>query len=302
MGSELELVGALAAETKVVSMSERELLVGAETPVSNDGRTVGEGTFIPGVRPGRIRSHRYSFVSTVSVLVVAALWQLLAVAGVLDVGDTSSPSQIVRAAIALSSSGQLGTDVASSATLYGVSLSVAICIAIPAGIVLGWWRILGAIFDPFVSMLYATPLVALLPLILEWFGITYRSQVVIVVLVALFPMLVSTMAGARHVDPELVRMARSFHIKPWHVMRSVVLPSTLPYMMAGLRLSSGLGLIGVVVAEYFEGDNGIGGLILVAGTNLNTSEVFVGIGILAGFSVVLNVMVQSLERRISRWR
>lgn len=257
------------------------------------------------VRPAIVSSlarRRYLLVSMGAVAVVVGSWQLLASLHVLNVDFTGSPADVVTSAQRLNKAGQLGSAVESSVILYVVSVGVSLIIAIPVGLAAGWWRLIGAIIDPFVSVLYATPLVALLPLILEWFGITFTSQVVVVVLVAVFPLLVACLTGARHVDPALIRMARSFRASDFLIMRRIVVPSTVPYIVAGLRVSMGLGLVGVVVAEYFEGNNGIGGMILVAGSALDTGEVLVGILILAAISVFMTTVVKMVDRRVSRWQ
>jgi ABC-type nitrate/sulfonate/bicarbonate transport system permease component len=253
--------------------------------------------------PGRWRRRGLTTaISTASVVVVLAAWQLCASLGVVDQKLTSSPWGVVQAARFLIDSGQLGSEVASSASLFGVGLGLAIAIGALGGVLIGWWRLVAAVFEPWIAILYAMPLIALLPLILVWFGIGFTAEVVMVVLISVFPVLVSVMTGTRNVDQELVRLARSFCGSELAIIRTVLLPSLIPYFVSGVRLAIGSALVGVVVSEYFLGNGGIGGLIVTAGENLQSGEVFVGITILALSAIVMTGLLRRAERRFSQWR
>ncbi len=257
------------------------------------------------IAPPRGRRRRRgltSAISTASVIVVLAAWQLCASAGVVDQKLTSSPWGVVQAARFLIDSGQLGSEVASSAKLFGVGLGLAIVIGALGGVLIGWWRLVAAVFEPWIAILYAMPLIALLPLILVWFGIGFTAEVVMVVLISVFPVLVSVMTGTRNADQELVRLARSFCGSELAIIRTVLLPSLIPYFVSGVRLAIGSALVGVVVSEYFLGNGGIGGLIVTAGENLQSGEVFVGITILALSAIVMTGLLRRAERHFSQWR
>jgi ABC-type nitrate/sulfonate/bicarbonate transport system permease component len=245
---------------------------------------------------------QYRLISTASVVGVLVAWQILSSQNVINQAIFSSPSDIWNAARQMVSDGTLGSTVASSAALYGVGLGLSILIGIVGGVTFGWWRRVGAVFDPWIAILNATPLVALLPLLLVWFGIGFESQVVMVVLVSVFPLLVNVMAGTRQVDAGLLTLSKSFRGSQLAILRTLVLPSLIPYIVTGVRLASAFGLIGITIAEYFEGNNGIGGLILREGTELNTSAVFVGIVILAGAGLTITAILRGIETRISGWR
>ena len=257
------------------------------------------------IAPPRGRRRRRGLttaISTASVIVVLAAWQLCASQGVVDQKLTSSPWGVVQAARFLIDSGQLGSEVASSAKLFGVGLGLAIVIGALGGVLIGWWRLVAAVFEPWIAILYAMPLIALLPLILVWFGIGFTAEVVMVVLISVFPVLVSVMTGTRNVDQELVRLARSFCGSELAIIRTVLLPSLIPYFVSGVRLAIGSALVGVVVSEYFLGNGGIGGLIVTAGENLQSGEVFVGITILALSAIVMTGLLRRAERHFSQWR
>lgn len=255
-------------------------------------------------RRGRRLSTRttHRLIGVLSVIGLLVLWQVMADLNWVNPATSSSPSNVWHTARQMISDGILGSAVGSSAKLYGVGLGISLLIGIVGGVILGWWRLLGAIFDPWIAILYSTPLIALLPLVLVWFGITFKAQVVMVVLVSVFPLLVNVMAGTRQVDPGLLRLAKSFGGSQLAILRTLVLPSIVPYVVTGVRLAAGGGLIGITVAEYFEGNNGIGGLILKEGTMLNSGGVFVGIVVLAGAALTMTGIIRTLERRASRWR
>jgi ABC-type nitrate/sulfonate/bicarbonate transport system permease component len=274
-----------------------------ETLSPPTGAEAVAGTAVTARPGGRWRRRGLtSAISTASVIVVLAAWQLCASQGVVDQKLTSSPWGVIQAARFLIDSGQLGSEVASSAKLFGVGLGLAIVIGALGGVLIGWWRLVAAVFEPWIAILYAMPLIALLPLILVWFGIGFTAEVVMVVLISVFPVLVSVMTGTRNVDQQLVRLARSFCGSELAIIRTVLLPSLIPYFVAGVRLAIGSALVGVVVSEYFLGNGGIGGLIVTAGENLQSGEVFVGITILALSAIVMTGLLRRAERRFSQWR
>jgi NitT/TauT family transport system permease protein len=244
----------------------------------------------------------YPLISMISIVVIIVIWQLLVSTGALSMQVASSPQEVLKQADTMFGDGSLVSAIGSSAKLYAVGIGISIVIGVPAGIVFGYWRMIGAIFDPLVAMLYATPLIALLPLVLVWFGISFKAQVVMVVLVSIFPMLIATMNGTRELDPDLLRVAKSFRASQWAIIRTLLFPSLLPYIITGLRLSMGGGLIGVVVSEYYLGESGLGGLIMQAGAINNTAGVMVGILVLALSSVLLTALIKWVDRRVSPWR
>jgi ABC-type nitrate/sulfonate/bicarbonate transport system permease component len=241
-------------------------------------------------------------VSVASIAVGLVLWQVLAQTGAINETLSSDPVEVAQSARSMFDDGSLGSAVGASAELYGVGLALSITIGIVCGIVIGWWRTLGAVFDPWIAVLYSTPLIASMPLIIAWFGIGFESQVVMVVLVSVFPLLVNVIVGSRQVDDSLLRMARSFGASQAAVLRTLVLPSLIPYIVTGVRIGVGAGLVGVVIGEYFEGSNGIGGMILKAGEQLDSAGVFVGLVILSGTALTLTSLIRALERKVSLWR
>jgi NitT/TauT family transport system permease protein len=248
------------------------------------------------LRPGN------ALVSAASVAGFLGLWQLAGSAGWIDPAFYGSPSGIVTAGRELIDSGQLASDTLASGKLFAVGFGLSVLIAIPGGIVLGWYRTVNAVFDPLVQMLYVTPRIALIPLIFVWMGIGFSAQVVIVVLTAFFPLLLNTIAGVRAIDQDLLRVARSFMAKDRQIFWTLALPTAVPFIMSGLQLATTMALIGVVVAEFFTGNTGLGSLITNAGVSLQTDQAFVGVVVIAGAALLLNALLNALERRLLRWK
>jgi ABC-type nitrate/sulfonate/bicarbonate transport system permease component len=184
--------------------------------------------------------------------------------------------------------------------LFGLALAIAV--GLPLGLIVGRSKIIDAMVDPYVTVLNATPRLIFLPLFILWFGIGMWSKVMIVFIGAVFPLLINTQEGVKNVDHVLVNVVRSFGANEWQVMRTVVLPNSVPYIVAGLRLAIGRAVLGVVVGEFFGASEGLGYMIASAATNYKVDVVFVGVAIFMGLSLALTLWVKKLESHLSRWR
>lgn len=241
-------------------------------------------------------------ISTLAVIAFVIAWELSARHGWIEPLFTSSPTRIFSAFRELVRSGELQRNSVASLKLFASGLLLALAVGVPLGIVVGWYRRINAAIDPFISILYATPRLALIPLILLWFGVGDQSRTVVVFLTAFFPILISTTSGVREIDPQLMHVARVFGANDLQIFRTLAIPTALPYIMTGTRLAIGQALIGVVVAEFFLGQVGIGSMITRAGYTLRSDVAMVGILVVAASSLVLTALLRCLERRFARWR
>jgi NitT/TauT family transport system permease protein len=248
------------------------------------------------------RRHEHALIGTVSVLAFLVLWEAVAQFGLVNPLFTSSPGRIAAAGYELFASGTIYGDLAASGLEFFAGFGLAILIGVPLGVLMGWYSRVDAALDPFVSALYATPRIALLPLMLIWFGIGLMSKIAIVFLGAVFPILVNTITGMRTVDADFTKVARSFGSSDRQLFLKVALPSSVPLLLAGLRLGLGHGLIGIVVGEMFGATQGLGYLISVAGARFQTDKVMVGIIIIAAAGLVMTWILRRIERRFERWR
>jgi len=200
------------------------------------------------------------------------------------------------------SKGSIYKDIWVSFQEFALGYALSVLFGIPLGMLTGWYRRLNYVLEPFVSALYATPRVALLPLFIIWFGIGINSKIAVVFAGAIFPILVSTFSGMRTLDANLLKCARSFGANDWQIFRTIALPGSIPFIITGLRLAVGRALIGVVVGELYAATAGVGYLITVAGATFQTDKVFVGVMIICFSGLGMMELLKYLERRFEPWR
>jgi NitT/TauT family transport system permease protein len=215
----------------------------------------------------------------------------------------SSPTLVVTAAWRMFfMTGEIWRDLAWSGLGYLLGLALAIAIGIPLGLAGGWYRRLSYAIAPFLAALNATPQVAFLPLIVIWIGTGLGARVLIILLLAVLPIAINAQAAVRTTDPRLIKVAASFGASDWRLFRTIILPSALPFLLAGLRLAIGRGMIGVVVGEIYGSAAGVGAMINQAGSRFQTDKVFVGVLTIVAIGVFLVEIVQRIEQRVEAWR
>ncbi|HEY6204111.1 MAG TPA: ABC transporter permease [Candidatus Limnocylindria bacterium] len=212
------------------------------------------------------------------------------------------PSDIFRAFFELVANGELAEAMGQSfRELFG-GLAVALVLGLVLGIASGRWRFVYNAIDPLVSALYSVPAVALVPLIAVAFkSIGDPPRIATVALFAIFPILINTQQGVRNVDRELLEVARSFNTSERRLWTDVIIPSATPYVLAGVRLAIGRGLIGMIVAEFFIGLVGLGYLIISYENVFRIDRMFVPVIVVAAMGVLMMGFVQWLEGRIAPW-
>ena len=242
-------------------------------------------------------------LGTISVAIFLTLWEL--------VGNTfqlinpmfmSAPSLVGKAAFEMFASGEIYNDLYVSGIELAGGYLLSVVVAVPFGIAIGWYKKVAYIFDPFVNAMNATPRVALLPLVIIWLGIGILSKVGIIFLGAVFPILINARDGVKTTPSNLLTAARSFGASEWMLFKTVVLPSTVPFILTGLRLGLGRAIVGVMVGELYAATAGIGFMITVAGATFQTDKVFVGVLIFALTGMIGTELITRVERRFNRWR
>ncbi|HEV2282504.1 MAG TPA: ABC transporter permease [bacterium] len=256
----------------------------------------------PRARRQTPQARRARIISITAVVVFMSAWEGVVRFGVVNPLFTSSPSRIVATFLRMLQEGVLAKDIRVSGTEFLIGYSLAIAVGVVVGVAMGWYRDVSAALQPFVSTLYSTPRIALLPLFIIWLGIGIWSKVAVVFLVAMFQILINTEAGVRAADESLIRTARSFGANDWQIFTTIVLPGAVPFLIAGLRLGLGQALVGIVVGELYAATAGIGYEIAVAGETFQTDRVFVGITILALAAIFLMWCLRRVELRFERWR
>jgi len=242
-------------------------------------------------------------LGTSAVIVFLTAWELVGnTLGLINPMFMSAPSLVGKAAVQLFASGEIWNDLRVSGIEFAWGYFLSVLVGVPFGIATGWYKKLSYIFDPFVNAMNATPRVALLPLVIIWLGIGILSKVGIIFLGAVFPILINSRDGVKTTPYNLLTAARSFGASEWQIFRSVVLPSTVPFILTGLRLGVGRALIGVMVGELYAATAGIGFMITVAGATFQTDKVFVGVLIFAISGMVAMELLTKLEARFDKWR
>lgn len=211
------------------------------------------------------------------------------------------PVRVVERTAALWRNGTLQIDLKTSGLEFAVGLVSAIVVGIPVGVLVGMSQKSRFILQPWISGFYSTPVVALSPLIILWFGIGLLSKVVVIFSVAVFPIIANTQAGVSGIDPDLVEMVGAFDITKRSKLRHLYLRGSLPLVLTGIRLAVGRAVVGVVVAELFGARSGLGYLIQVSSQAYDTAGLFSAVVILALLGVVLSSLAYRLERMSAPW-
>jgi NitT/TauT family transport system permease protein len=204
------------------------------------------------------------------------------------------PSQVAGTLWDMFASGMIWAPLGVSATAFAIGLLLAIAAGLPLGIMLGRSATLNAMLDPLITAFNATPRLVFLPLLMLWFGIGLWSKVAIVFLGAY--------EGVRNADKVLINVVRSFGATEWDIARLVVVPNSLPYIVVGLRLAIGRAVLGVVVAEFFGSQSGLGVVMVRAGSQFKVDIVFAGLIVFAVLSLLMTGIVKVVENRMMRWR
>jgi len=241
----------------------------------------------------------FGVIGFVGVLI---LWEASVRLGFLKSSLISSPTGVIAAAITDFGNGSIQPHIGTSFLEWLVGFAAALVIAIPLGFALGSFRRAEFLVDPLLAALYATPTVALVPLIILLFGVGIQSKFAVVFLEAWVTLTVSTINGVQAADKRWLDIAQSFRASKWLTFRSVTVPSSIPFIITGIRIAAGRALVGVVVAEFIASNVGLGFYISVNGSFLNASRVMLGILLIGGFGIFVGEMIRRIERRFEAWR
>lgn len=235
-----------------------------------------------------------------SVVLGVLLWELFG-RGVNPV-FASHPSAIWVAAREMFASGLIVHAFLDSMLAFAIGYVLAVLVGVPLGLLIGRYRWAEWGLGIYVTAFYATPLVALIPLFVLWFGLGLAVKVAIIFLLAVFPIVINTWAGVKAVPKTLIEVGTSFVASDLTIMRKIIIPATLPYIMTGLRLAIGRAIIAMVVAEFFTAITGLGGIILKAGDSFDTARMFVPVIVLMILGIGLTALVGWIESKVAPWQ
>ncbi len=230
------------------------------------------------------------------------MWQIAATATDIPKLFLPSVTEVWAELVEMHQEGILWGNLGISLWVYVVGMVISIAIAVPLGLFIGGVRIVDKIASPYIWAIYTTPRLILMPLVLLWVGINDTARIVIIVLSAVPATLVVVMEGVKTVDNSLLRAARSFGASRYRLFRSVVMPSTVPFIATGIRMGVSRGLIGLFIGELFTAANGIGYIIALSSKTFNSAQTYAMLFIFVFFCVAMVGLTQLLERKVSVWR
>jgi ABC-type nitrate/sulfonate/bicarbonate transport system permease component len=239
-------------------------------------------------------------ITTLSVCALIGFWEIFG----RDINPVfgSYPSAIAVAFWELLKTGTLWKALFESLQPFLAGYLLAIAVGIPIGLVIGRFRTAEAALGVYVTAGYAMPLVALVPLLILWLGLGFKVKVAVVFLMALFPICINTWLGVVAVPKTLIEVGKSFVASDFVILRRIVLPATLPYIMAGVRLAVGRAVVAMVIAEFFTTISGLGAVIINSANNFDTATMFVPIIILMLMAIGLNSLIGCVERKVAPWQ
>jgi len=238
-------------------------------------------------------------IRVVSMAIVLTLWEILG--SHIDPVLFTKPSLIAVAAVQMILSGELWTYLAPSLVVLAIGLTLAAIVGITVGLLLARFWIADVALGVYITFLYSIPSVALVPLIVLWTGYETTAKVVILFMFAFFPMAINTYQGVKNVDPKLIEVGRSFRCSEGQLWTNIVLPGALPFIVTGLRLAVGRGLIGMVLADLYTAISGVGYLIVRTASTYQVDKMFVPIVTLGLLGVTLTALLRVLERTVAPW-
>jgi NitT/TauT family transport system permease protein len=237
-----------------------------------------------------------------SVVAGLLIWEVAGARAWVNPIILSPPHAVATAGFELARSGELTRHVGISLRELGMGLALAVAVGVPVGVLAGWSRRLSWILRPLTAVFYATPVIVFAPLIVAWLGIGFWDKVLLVFLEGFFQFFVTVSAGVGALNDAWLRVANAFAAGPGFTLRTVVLPGSVPYIVAGARLATGRGLVTVVVAELLASTAGLGWMVAYYGQNFKTPYVFVALVVTAGLGMLADAGLRRLERWVERWR
>jgi ABC-type nitrate/sulfonate/bicarbonate transport system permease component len=250
-------------------------------------------------RPHRAPLPRW-VITGLSLIVFIGAWEIFG----RDINPVfgSYPSAIAIAFVDLLRNGKLIAALLQSLQPFVVGYLLAIVVGMPLGLIIGRFRTAGAALGIYVTAGYATPLVALVPLLILWLGLGFAVKVAVIFLMSIFPICINTWAGVNAVPVSLIEVGKSFVASDATILRRIILPATLPYIMAGVRLAVGRAVVAMIIAEFFTAISGLGGIIINSANNFDTATMFVPVVVLMVLAIGLNGLILKIEAWVAPWQ
>ncbi len=241
-------------------------------------------------------------IAASSVGLFFAAWEALSRSGWVNPVLISSPSRIARTIPQLLGDPTLGADAAHTFGVFAAAVSLALCFGTGTGLLIGYSRAAASALSPFIFAFNALPKIVLIPLLVLWLGVGWKSNLALAAFMASFPVITATHSAVRSLERDLVLVARAFGATRWKLLRSIVMPGITPYLLAGLKVGINYAMVGVLIGEFFASSQGIGYRMLMGMQNFEVDAFFSSLLLVAGFVLLCIALVSSLERRVQSWR
>lgn len=242
------------------------------------------------------------FQKGIAIAFFILLWELLPRLKLVDPFILSPFTDVVRALVRLTASGEILRHLLSSFRRSFGGFALAMSVGIPLGILMGWFKRFERIVDPLLQVFRNTSILALFPVFILIFGLGEVSKIAIIFWGTLWPTLLNTIGGVRGVDPLLIKSARSMGISQAGLLFRVVLPAASPSILTGIRLSAASAILVLVAAEMLGANSGLGFLIFYAEQSYAVPDMYAGILLLSSIGCTVNYLLVGLERRVTRWK
>ncbi|RPF44962.1 NitT/TauT family transport system permease protein [Streptomyces sp. Ag109_G2-6] len=252
--------------------------------------------------PAVLRRLRAGLLRSAAVFALLALWEAAPRLGLVDATFLPPFSEVARAWWGLLADGQLGEHTRASLTRSFGGFAIAVLIAVPLGLLIGWYRPVAVFLGPLLELFRNTAALALLPVFVLLLGIGETSKVSIVVYACVWPVLLNTISAVGNADPTLVRLARSMDLSTPRLFQKVILPASVPAVFTGIRLAGAVSILVLVAAEMIGAKAGLGYLINASQFNFAIPQMYAGIVTISAIGVAFNQLLVAVERRLSLWR
>jgi len=212
------------------------------------------------------------------------------------------PSRVIQELVGMTLNGRLPRAFLTTMNALSVGYLLSVVVGLVTGVILGRWKVVARVLEPYIDAVYATPRVVIIPLVILWFGVGYIGRVFIIWIGTVIPILINTAIGVRNARQDLIEVAKSFGASERQLARHVTLPGSVPYIAAGLKIAAGRALVGVVVAEIFLDLTGLGGIVQTEAQYFRTARMLGAVLVIGALGTVFIGGLGALERRFESWR
>lgn len=242
------------------------------------------------------------FKRTFAIVLFFLLWEILPRSGAVSPAFLPPLSVVLDTAWQLFQSGQLGTHFIASISRSIIGFVLALIIAIPLGLIIGWYKLVAETLNPLLELFRNTTALALMPLFILFLGIGEASKISLLVYACTWPILLNTITGVQTVDPLLIKSARTMGLKPHQLFRKVILPASVPTIFVGIRLAGAISILALVAVEMFGAKAGLGYLIIYSQYSFEIPQMFVGILVITLVGLSFNYILLGIEKYFTAWK